>query len=57
MYCSRRGREVPRPTDTCARCGRCNWEQKSGKAGNRWVTALLIFGAVILLAVALFLIR
>ncbi len=41
MYCSRRGRDVPRPTDTCNRCGRCNWEQHQdgGKAGP----ALLAF--------------
>ncbi len=59
MYCSRRGREVPRPTDTCVRCGRCNWEQnkENRQAGTgRLVTALLT-GILIFLAAALLLLR
>ncbi len=54
MYCSRRGRTVPRPTDTCARCGRCNWEQnqETGNTRNPSLAAALLIGIAVLLAAA-----
>ncbi len=57
MYCSRRGREVSRPTDTCKRCGRCNWERDNGKAGKGALTAVVFIAVVVLLAAVLFLMR
>lgn len=60
MYCSRRGIELPRPTDTCMRCGRCNWEvnnknQISGSKGKNERYIFISVAAALLLAAMLLL--